>query len=714
MKRFYLSIYVMLLFFCNAFPQEWIPFNGQQQKEAVTMAVLQSDASCYKVRVTVNGLYDKAVQNEKGAFHFLSLGRVEKLLSMGCPALPCINQIIAIPPDATMSVSVEEEEWKDLKIGLIYPAQSQFLEENKVFHMNDTVYQHPFYPPIIKVGKESIWRGIRHAGVSVCPFKYYPQENRLSVLCSFTLKVDFTQKHSTVLQKMDSRFGLFDNTVYKKEPLDSNTRSSNDENYDYLIIVGIPNSINYTQFNEKLRQFRIWKALKGFKTKVVSSSSVYYIQNYISQEKAKGLRYVLLIGDKDHIELSETVNHIKGDYEYGCEPGNNEADVSVGRFSIASLADFENMVDKTIRYESSTNIYPATMLIAHKEDAQYNNPNSYQGCSEYIDTTHYVTPMGFFKAYGASVQYNGNNATNQYVTNEMRTLNYNIINYRGHGGISFWGNPDWNEAGESFTSSEINNMDSTKCSVFFSIACNTGNIEGDTICMLETFTRSDHGAVAFIGGTNATDTDANSDYDKILFQKLLNDSTFHLGDLNIQSHIQNIQNYNTMPVNTAANNAFAYLCGGDPTLELWTDSPSRIGATVTSANGLITVNTGSNLGNYTLNIVSINGDLLNSIPCSTTTKTFSIPADQILFSIDKHDYVPYVYYYDRITNDIANVIFTYNACFEATPFDMNNNNNNYGPVIVKPFNSLHIKNGSDGVLIESNFKCEKGAIFEVK
>ena len=68
------------------------------------MTVLQSDALGYKVKVTVNGLYDETVQNEKGTFHSLSLGRVERLLTMGSPALPCINQIIAIPPDATMSL----------------------------------------------------------------------------------------------------------------------------------------------------------------------------------------------------------------------------------------------------------------------------------------------------------------------------------------------------------------------------------------------------------------------------------------------------------------------------------------------------------------------------------------------------------------------------------------------------------------------------------
>lgn len=716
---------MLCLSFCSTFSQEWIPLNGKQQNEAVTMAVLQSDDSGYRVKVTVNGLYDKTVQNEKGTFHFLSFGRVENLLTMGSPALPCINQIIAIPPNATMSAHVVEEDWKDLEMGLVYPAQSQFLEENKVFHMNDTVYQYSFLPSIVKVGKESTWRGIRHSGVSVCPFKYYPQENRLSVLCSFTLNVEFAQKRFTALQKVDSHFGLFDNTVYKKESLDSSTRSSNDENYNYLIIVGFSTNDDTEQdlFNEKLKHFRIWKALKGFKTKVELSSSIYDIRSKIREEKTKGVSYVLLIGDNGYISLSDTLNHtqnkhIKGDYWYGCEPGTDEADIPVGRFSIESVADFENMVDKTIKYENCTDIYPLTMLIAHKEDANNNNPYTYQGCSEAIRTGTYTTSMSFWTAYGAPVLLNGNNATNQYVTNEMRTNHYNIINYRGHGGVSFWGNPDWNYAGESFTSSEISNMDSTKYSVFFSIACNTGNIASDSICMLETFTRSNRGAVTFIGGTNATETGANSDFDRILFQKLLNCNVYRVGDLNIIAHIQNIQNYNTNygTGNTAADNAFAYLCGGDPTLELWTDSPTRIDATVTSANDSITVNIGSNLGCYTLNVVSVNGDLISSTSCSNLTHTFPIPADQFFFSIDKHNYVPYVLYYDRTTNEITDVTFTYNAYFEASPLMMNSNTyiNYSGPVIVKPFNRVHIKNGNDGVYIDSNFKCEKGAIFEVK
>lgn len=719
MKRLFIFASAIFFHFSSTFSQEWVSLNGKQQREAVNMTVLQSDALGYKVKVTVNGLYDETVQNEKGTFHSLSLGRVERLLTMGSPALPCINQIIAIPPDATMSVSVEEDEWKDLEIGLVYPAQSQYLEKNDVFHINDTVYQHSFIPSTVKVGKESTWRGIRHAGVSVCPFKYYPQENRLSVLCSYTLKVEFSQKQITSLQKIDSRFGLFANTVYEKKYSGIKTSKSNSENFDYLIIVGTTTN-DTIMFYKKLKQFRIWKALKGLKTKVwdISNSSLSSntIRDSILYKTDKGMSYVMLIGDKDEISLGDTLDHnqehIYGDYWYGCRPGTDEAEVRIGRFSIATITDFENMVDKTIKYESRNKVCPLTMLIAHKEGANNANSHSFQGCCHAIRTSNYTTPMTFWKAYGAPIIYQGDSATNQDVLDEMRTSHYNIINYRGHGGVNSWGN--WNQSGESFTSSEINNMDSTRYSIFFSIACNTGNIASNTGCMLEAFTRSNHGAVAFLGATKESDPGANCDFDMLLFQKLLNEGIYRLGDLIVLSNIQNIQNYilNIEEGGKASDNAFSYLCGGDPTLEIWTATPTRCEATVSFENGYATINTGGNLGNYTLNIVSVNGDLLNSISCSTPTYTFPIPADQFFFSIDKHNYVPYVCYYDRISTDICDVDFSFNAFFEASPIEINNNC--YGPVTVEPNNLLHIKNNSEGVYIVTGFKCRKGATLKVE
>ena len=114
------------------------------------------------------------------------------------------------------------------------------------------------------------------------------------------------------------------------------------------------------------------------------------------------------------------------------------------------------------------------------------------------------------------------------------------------------------------------------------------------------------------------------------------------------------------------------------------------------------------MGDYTINIVSIGGELLNTIPCTSNTCTFPIPADKFLFSINKHNYVPYVMYYDRVSNDIQDITFTFDGYFEASPIDISSD------VVIKAGHKLHIKNGSEGVWVFPGFECEKGAVLEIE
>ena len=87
MKRFIFSLGILCLYCICALSQEWISLNGTQQKDAVSMEVLQSDDLGYKVQIEINGLYDQIVQNEKGTFHFLFLLAV----------LPCLVSIKLSP-----------------------------------------------------------------------------------------------------------------------------------------------------------------------------------------------------------------------------------------------------------------------------------------------------------------------------------------------------------------------------------------------------------------------------------------------------------------------------------------------------------------------------------------------------------------------------------------------------------------------------------------
>lgn len=709
--------------------QNWIPLDKQEEKvdKNISTEIIKSNQEGYIVRVVIHGLYNEIIDNEYGEFHRLSIGRGNNLSIIGEPSLPLFSQSIAIPSGAKLSAKITDEQWTDIEIGKIMPAQEALLENElpKGFYYNKKVYSNNYIPSLLKVGQIMQWRNIQNTDLTVCPFKYYPQENRLSIMKEFVLEVSFTyaKKQGTkIFSESEDPYCLFDNLPYKDAGQIKSrnnfetTRSLNSEYYNYLIIVG--NGMGILN-SDKLKEFQRWKALKGYKTKAVPTDSTGThqsdIKSYIAQEYNKGVRYVLLVGDCGVIPLAEVYTprnrYVLGDYWYGCLGGNNDyqAEIPIGRFSVESLTDFEHLVDKTIKYESKYNSSNEVLLVAHWENANYSS--SFQGCSEQIFNAYNNQLMTFSKAYGSS--YYGNDATNADVVDGIND-GAHIVNYRGHGSPTFWGgggSPYWNDSNESFTTGEINYMDDETCAVFFSVACQTGNLDGQT-CMLEAFTRSDHGAVAYIGATEDTNHNVNNGYNNLLFNKLLNYNVNHLGDLNVSAHISN----NLNSSNENKDNPFCYLCGGDPSLEIWTSTPLSMTADLTVNNGYITVNT--NLaGNYYISIVSVNGERLDSIPCSSSTCTFPAPADKFWIAVNKHNYYPYIIYYDSVTHSIVNMRFNYDAYYTATPLDIHTEatiNDEDEGTIVRSGNKLSLKKGSGGVIIYEQFECESGARFEIK
>jgi hypothetical protein len=193
---------------------------------------------------------------------------------------------------------------------------------------------------------------------------------------------------------------------------------------------------------------------------------------------------------------------------------------------------------------------------------------------------------------------------------------------------------------------------------------------------------------------------------------LINNNVFHIGDLNISAHISN----NLTSSNENKDNPFCYICGGDPTLELWTATPQKINASISVNNGNVTVNTNLS-GNYYISIVSENGERLDSISCSGNTCTFPIPANKFWFVINKHNYFPKVIYFDSVSTNIENMRYDYDAYYTATPINIHieaTGNDEDEGTIVRSGNKLFIKKGSGGVTINDGFECEIGAEFVIE
>jgi len=726
-QKCHLALLIPFVFASNANSQSVIVLGDSHKTECYDIEVLESTPNSYRASVQIHYINDKEVFHDGQLYHNISFGDEQISDLFGKPSLPTISQNIYIPTGATLNVDVVEVKWEDLSIGTIYPSQKPQPEsENSIgeFVIDNSIYTSDIYAPqMISISEIMTYLERQNAYVDICPFKYYPKDSRLSVLSKFIIQVTFNYLPTSKMAKNNAPIDKVNYNAVRKTFANSNIlamevpdrisqQSRTDDAYNYLIIVGdIPGAMDCNA----LKEFKKWKSFKGLKTKMVSTSitgtTSDEIKNYIVQEYNRigtDLSYVLLVGDIDKIPAKNlpdykfSIDTTFSDSWYGCMDGPNDVqmDVAIGRFSTNDTLEIQNIVNKTCVYESGGYSYYGgkALLIANAENA----PGQFQACMETIRTNSYNTPFSFDKLYGATITNGGDNATNLDVTS---TINggYSIVNYRGHGTPNNW--PYWNAHREYFNSDQINNLCDSVCSVFLCVACQLSNIRDSTTCMMEVFTRAEHGAAAFLGATLDTERFRNNKFNKALYNALLNDSIVNVG-LTVREACKDIVTdyYGEL-------NAYRYLLGGDPSLEIWTNTPSKLSnISLTTSGNSICLST-SEIDDCRISVVSESGELIDLIHSNNSNFVYPMPTENCYFVINKHDYYPYIIKYDVSSNYIQNEIIDYDAYYTKTPLSIGYNVDSghpFGNVIVKAGHTLSIKRHAE-INLNGGFSVEKGA-----
>jgi hypothetical protein len=693
--------------------------------------------------VKVFGFLSQEVSLNNLIYNELYFPDYQTLKEIGKPALPVITELIGIPPKAEIKIAIIDSTWKQLSGYKVYPYQKPLLETEKStsFDINKELYSSSLkYPETIYGYSELMnWRGIDNRNLVLCPFKYNPQKQILEVMTDFTVKIEFSSTTKSIesqkSNKLSSRYSRalnnhilnFDSVLIKSyydatdiqlieenqetiPVLKSTTITSTD--YDYLIIA------SPTYFNSKpTRALNDWKSRLGFKCKMVSTATTGItasdIKNYITDEYTNNrIEYVLFVGDHADIPLYNWSSP-NSDYWYGCvSPGGSsdyQAEVSIGRFSISSLTELENMVDKTINYEKKppiNNWVEKSLLIAHMENA----PGKYQGCKEEIRTATYsITTPTFDLAYGAHPAQGGNDATNQTVINAIND-GRGLVNYRGHGSETGW-HSGWSYGYNEFNSDEISILTNiTETPVILSIACSNGAINSSSICLLENFTRGTNGSVAFLGATMASYTTENHTLDKELYKHIYNDGLYNIGDVLIQAQIQTMTTHSNN--SSSIYNTKIYLWGGDPSLEIWTDTPNQFTNVSISDNGTnVTVNTDGVSGcDIIVNSALDDGDSYFEVAEGVSSHTFNSVVRPYYVTVKKHNYIPYL-----SDTYIQNKTLTSDAFISGKNIYVGSNVTSN-----EPSGQVLIQNGADilfdatnDVMVDGLFEAELGGTFEI-
>lgn len=588
-------IFVLIETVC--FSQEWVSLNNFNTVQKPLIKIISSNQKETFIKITVKGFYKEEVKIDGDIYHKLRFPEYQTLNEIGMPALPIITELIGIPSNSRINVSIIDSSRIKLDGYKVYPYQKPLLENENAekFHINNIFYSSSENFPVksIYISKPMIWRDIKNSNMVLSPIKWNPQNGSLYILKEFTVKIEYLKEETTT--PVTSKFLHIPERIkqmYKKHILNyndnlffRNTEEIQDTFkigsalsslksrgiYSYLIIT----SPSYSN-SQVLNELADWKSRIGLKCEIVATnetgSTSSEIKNYISNKYTNSnIEYVLFIGDHSDIPLHYW-NSAYSDYWYGClSGGDHEAEVAIGRFSVSDNDELKNMQTKTINYEKKPPIndwVERSLLIAHKQDA----PGKYQGCKENIRTASYsITTPTFDKAYGAHVAQGGNDATNQTIINAINE-GRGLVNYRGHGTITGW-DSGWSYEGDEFNLDEIDDLtNGNETPVIFSIACHTGNIRATNDCFSENFTDVEQGAVSFLGATRTTYTNENHTLDKELYNHIYDDGFYNIGNVLIQANIQTLSYHSNNW--GSRNNSEAYLWCGDPSLEIWTDTPS--------------------------------------------------------------------------------------------------------------------------------------------
>ncbi|MFH2141756.1 MAG: C25 family cysteine peptidase [Bacteroidota bacterium] len=606
MKKF--NLFMLLLIFLmlgviNSFSQVWIPLNGNINPVKPSCQVIETGDFYIILDVELLGFFSENIIEGSTTYQKLTFPEYATTDDIGFPAMPNISELIQIPEGSNLTITIFNETVTHLNGYTVYPFQTP-LEEDQIptgFDIDNAFYSTDVYYPNNSANLSEImtFRNVANTNMVLTPIKYNPQQGKLEILSSFSVRIEYDQMFDNIVYNFSR---TFDN-IHKKAILNystpTNISSTKSTDYNLLIIAS-------DQYANGLDQFINWKISKGYKTKLatisdIGSNSVTDIWNYISNEfNTNNIEYVLLVGEDTDIPMiwGQWLHscygipggynwYPPGDYGYGCVVGLDadgypdfQPEVLVGRFSVKNTTELQNMIDKSINYETNppqNNWLEKCLLIAHQEYA----PGNYQQCKEEIRTATYSEmTIEFDIAYGAHAAQGGNDATNQNIINSINA-GRGVVNYRGHGSVTGF-QFDWSYQNDEFSENELTLLtNGNETPVIFSIACTNNCLYSQTLsppiyyCLGESFTTSTQRAVAFYGATCGSYTVENHITDKRIFHYAFNDPTIkNIADITTLSTIDMLTSFSYNC--SSKKNARIYLWLGDPTLELWTGIPENL------------------------------------------------------------------------------------------------------------------------------------------
>lgn len=717
----------------------------------------------------------RTIKQDTSVFQLLNIQGMGKMGNVGKPALPCYNDILAVPSKNGLGIKIVEAVYQDFKGFNIAPAmEPQIDSTNKSpikYTLDKSVYDdNRFYPSnIAEILSVQDYREAPIAFIQIRPVQYNPKTKTVRCYSKIRYQVTFSSSLKSQVSSVtkDGNFDILRNvisntTISTESPSMPTLKSAMTANRNYIIITT-------NTFLNAAKEFADWKTRLGFSCEIISQPSwtSAEVKAAINQRYTNWTpkpEYFVIIGDHENVP-GEVYNRATADEPrdyatdlyYACMGGSNDytADMARGRISVSSLDQAFTVIRKIINYERapsiSSSFYSNGLNCCQFEDiispfGTEDNGSTYS--SEMIRNYMISKTYTINRVYAANPSvyprfYNSNYGNGQAIPDELRKDltppypwdgdNSNITSeinagkfyvlYRGHGLENQWMNP-------VYTLSDINNLNNgNKLPVVFSITCKTGGFL-QTECFAEKLLRrSNGGAIGIFAASQESYHGWNDALAVGMFDAIYPGLVVPFGggiqnpSLNPHSDIYQmgkVLNQGLLRMSQTwdvggryQNEIFHYF--GDPAMEMYTAAPSTFsGVTVTETSSSVTVNTGVPNCKITIcSLLDMGASCYEVSPPNVSNYTFNGIVKPYYITVSKHNYKPYIYPQDLY---IQNYSFTQYRLIEGTNISVGSNvttSYTQGPVTIE--NGANVTLDADqNVLLSNNFEVKLGAVFEVK
>ncbi len=546
---------------------------------------------------------------------------------VGHPKLPMISEWVEIPQGATVKAVLEEIASEEIKLKdkgfdkRIFPVQLPVpkvaeAEENVPFSIDQAVYSgNDYYGQAkVTVSEPMQMRGHRVVLVSFWPASYNPGSGVVKVITKARIILELSgsniAKTQAVYNKLKSPIydGIFESTLINYNQYEVSIKAAPGLPINELIIVG-------DQYYDALQPLVNWDTQKGYRVFVTKTSGIpggadtAHIRQYIKSQYdgENPPDFLLLVGDVDVIPayITSSVDRPATDLYYSTMSGTDYLpDLYVSRVSVADTIQLHNYIVKYLGYQqgqwTSDHSWMQKAYLTASNDVTYHNLA--EATDNYCIALARTRGMDCDSLYA----YYGTGTPMAEAFNGGRT----IMTYTGHGMITYWDGPYFNQ-------SNINSLTNiNKYSLVTSFACLTGQFTYSE-CFGETWIRAaDKGAVAYWGSSVTSYWYEDDILQRRMYDAFLDSGYAWIGGMTTKAKLNYFRYWGDIPMTKRYFEMYNIL--GNGAVDLYTSQPLTMAVTHPTAVPF---------GPVTIDVnVTTGGPVQNALVCLTLKSNGAILA----------------------------------------------------------------------------------------